>query len=887
MTTQEWNRLDARLRQAIGSAAGELAKNADAQWEGRMFGNYRIESRVAAGGMGVVFRARRSDAQFERVAAVKLLNNPLASDDARRRFLAERQILADLNHPNIAQLLDGGTTPEGMPYLVMEFIEGLPIGEFCESNGLKIAERLRLFIRVCDAVQFAHQHLIVHRDIKASNILVTADGVPKLLDFGIAKLLRSADREVAADLTLADARLLTPRNASPEQVRGAAITTASDIYSLGVLLYELLAGAQPYQLSNLTATELERAICDTDPKPPSHVKRELAGDLDTIVMTAMRKEPERRYGTARQLADDIERHLTHRPVSARRERWSYRARKFVRRNIWSTAAALMVITVISGLVTFYTLRLAHESTRLARESVTAEEVSAFLVGLFEDADPSRSQPNISARQVLEDGAARVDLLRERQPLVASRLMLSMGRAYAGLGLYERSRELIADSLAIRRTQLPDGDPAIAEALHYLGVTQLWMREHDAALATLDEALRQREAVLGPDALAVGETLHRIGIVQHRRGDYPAMGAALRRALPLYERWLGSEDPATAEVLQQLGIHYQLVADQELSRATLERALAIGERAYGRNSIRIAATLQALGRLSWQQGKFLESVAHARRTLEIKEAHLGLEHPDLGTTLYGLATSSKDSGAFSEARVYYDRLIALQLKVLGPDDFYLALSYSGDGFLKLELGMLEEARDAFQRSLAIAERKWGPRHPDLRAPLAGLAKTLIELGEFGPALRHLERARAIVEPQFPPEHVDVLRTLSSIANLHRRAGDFVRARPLFEEVLARVERSIGTKHPFATEALSGMGEILKREGDFARADEYYRAAIANFSGPYSERRVALAESLEGHADLLRRIDRPTEAAAVAARAAAIRAYLSAEKDKASAPVLART
>jgi len=223
---------------AIGNVAGDLADRGAVDWRGRVLGNYCIEERIAAGGMGVVLLARRADEQFERKVAVKLLNSPLASDDARRRFRAERQILADFNHPHIAQLLDGGTTDEGIPYLVMEFIEGLPIDEYCKSNSLTVPQRLRLFVQVCAAVQYSHQHLVVHRDIKASNILVTADGVPKLLDFGIAKLLDTGADPAAANLTVAEARVLTPRNASPEQVRGATITTASDIYSLGVLLYD-------------------------------------------------------------------------------------------------------------------------------------------------------------------------------------------------------------------------------------------------------------------------------------------------------------------------------------------------------------------------------------------------------------------------------------------------------------------------------------------------------------------------------------------------------------------------------------------------------------------------------------------------------------------------
>ena len=877
MTANPLDELDRRLRAAIGGVAGELAESASSHWQGRMLGAYRIESRVAAGGMGVVYRARRSDQQFERVAAIKLLNNPLASDDARRRFFAERQILADLNHPNIAQLLDGGTTEEGIPYLVMEFIDGQPIDAYCGAAGLSIADRLRLFVRVCDAVQYAHQHLIVHRDIKASNILVAQDGTPKLLDFGIAKLLEggSAGR-VVSDLTLADVRLLTPRNASPEQVRGAAITTASDIYSLGVLLYELLSGHPPYRIQATTPQALERAICEADPPPPSRFERQLKGDLDVIVLRAMRKEPERRYATARQLAEDIERHLGHRPVMARPESWSYRAGKFLRRNAWATAAAAVALITIGSLVTFYTLQLQREREQLARESATAEEVSAFLVGLFEEANPTRTRPDVSARQVLEGGMARIGALREQQPRVAARLMISMGRAYSGLGFYDRARELHVEALAIRRKLLPAGDPRIAEALHHLGVVQTELREHDASLATLQEALHLREAALGPDAAPVGETLYRISIAQHRRGDYVAMGEALKRAVPIYERAHGADSPMLAELFNLLGLHYQLVSDNDASLKTLQRALDIGEQAWGRDSIRITGTLQPLGRLYWSLGKFPEAIECYKRTLTIKEAHLGPQHPDLGATLYGLANSSNAIGAYVDSQAYYSRAIAIQQKALGPDDFYLALSYSGIAFLYSDLGVFDESEAYFQRALDIAERKWGPRHPDLRAPLAGLARAMMQQGKFEGAAARLERALAIVEPQFPPGHVDVVRTLSSIATLNRRRGQYELARQQFEEVLARFDRGVGRKHPFATEALFGMGEVLKNTGALQEAEPYYRAALENFSGIAGERKAAAAEAFEGFADYLRRVGKNGEATVMADRAAKVRGYIAVER-----------
>ena len=807
--------LDQRLRAAIGGVAGELADSASAPWQGRMLGSYRIEERVAAGGMGVVYRARRSDQQFEREVAVKLLHNTLASEDARRRFFAERQILADLNHPNIAQLLDGGTTDEGIPYLVMEFIEGQPIDVYCRDAGRTLAEKLRLFGRVCDAVQYAHQHLIVHRDIKASNILVTPDGTPKLLDFGIAKLLEKVEGRAAIDQTVGDARLLTPRNASPEQVRGALITTASDIYSLGVLLYELLTQHQPYNIQAVTPLALERAICETEPLPPSHYDRQLAGDLDTIVLMAMRKAPERRYATARQFADDVERHLAHRPVIARPESWGYRSGKFLRRNAWATTAAALAVITIGSLVTFYTLQLQREREQLARESATAEEVSAFLVGLFEEANPARARPDVLARQVLEDGVERIKDLRARQPRVAARLMLTMGRAYSGLGFYERARELNSEALAIRRELLPAGDPAIAEALHHLGVVQTELRDHDASLATLNEALRLREAALGTEAAPVGETLYRIGVLQHRRGDYAAMGVALERATAIYEKSYAPDAPALAEVLGTLGVHYYLVSDHDASKATLQRALRIGEDAWGRDSIRIAATLQTLGRLHWQLGRFPDAIAYYERTLAIRETHLGSEHPDLGSTLYGLANSSQSIGAFSASYRYYQRVIALQQKVLGPDDYYLALSYSGMAFLLAELGEPAQSKQYFQRALDIAERKWGPRHPDLRAPLAGSARVMMRQGEFAEAEARLARALAIVEPQFPPEHVDVVRTLSSIATLNRLRGQHDLARSSSRKSWRASTAELGAITRSRTRRCSAWARCSSTPGDCRR------------------------------------------------------------------------
>ncbi len=669
---------DQRLRESIGAVAEQLAGSAATHWNGRMLGAYRLEGRIAAGGMGVVYRARRSDAQFEREVAIKLLSSPLASDDARRRFRAERQILANLNHPNIAQLLDGGTTEEGVPYLVMEYVDGLPIDAYCDRARLGIGERLALFTQVCAAVQYAHQHLVVHRDLKPSNILVTPDGTPKLLDFGIAKLIGAGNGAGVVDLTMADARFLTPRHASPEQVQGGSITTATDIYSLGVLLYELLCGRFPYQVTSTAPLELERAICNTEPleasaavrassdasaiaasrsTTPEQLARKLRGELDNIALKAMRKEPERRYATASALADDVRNHLEHRPVQARPDSWHYRTLKFLRRHALGAALSVGAVALIVAVIAFYTARLAAERDRLALERATAEEVSAFMVGLFENANPNRTQPNVTARQVLDEGVAGIERLRKEQPLVASRLMISMARANAGLGSYQQASELLQGALEIRtRLRGPESLPT-AEAMHYLGVMQGELREYKTALATLREALRIRELRAGVDSFVAGETLMRMSIVHMRLGDYGASRDVLLRALPIYEKEHGPDSPSTAEVLAMLGAYHIYADEHDRARELLRRALTIHEKAYGSEDIRVVPSVHNLGRLEWQAGNFGEALDHYRRALAIKEKHLGPMHPDVGVTLYGLATSSQNNGELGATRVTLRRVSA--------------------------------------------------------------------------------------------------------------------------------------------------------------------------------------------------------------------------------------
>ncbi len=448
---------------------------------GDRIGPYRVLRTLGVGGMGEVYLAERADAQFDQQVAIKVVSG--VSRGVQSRLKIERQILAQLDHPNIAHLLDGGSLPDGTGYIVMEYVDGLPIDAYCDSNRLDIPSRLRLFQTVAGAVHYAHQNLIVHRDLKPSNILVTAAGVPKLLDFGIAKLL---DERQAGDHTLAvthaDVRIMTPDHASPEQVRGQAITTSSDVYVLGVLLYKMLAGTGPFVIPSMRLAEIERAICEKVPPPPSHavsteesqealdiarvrgtgtarLRRTLRGDLDNIVLMAMRKEPERRYASAQQMASDIQRYLDGKPVIARRDTLPYRTTKFIQRH-WlpvTAGAAAAIVTLVFATTTYrQSQRIAAERDRVAEqreraehERIRAEEVSGFLVDLFKLSDPEENRGNrVTARELLDSSAKRLRRGLHDQPETKAALLSAVGSVYDSLGQYQEALPILAESLAV-------------------------------------------------------------------------------------------------------------------------------------------------------------------------------------------------------------------------------------------------------------------------------------------------------------------------------------------------------------------------------------------------------------------------------------------------------
>jgi serine/threonine-protein kinase len=494
------------------------------------FGSYRVVRRLGEGGFGTVYLGERLDGEFEQQVAIKVLRPGHDSHEVLRRFQQERQILARLEHPHIARLLDGGTAADGRPYVVLERVEGRPIDSFCDETGLGVDGRLGLFLRVCDPVQYAHQRLVVHRDLKPGNILVTADGTPKLLDFGIAKLLGAED----GVHTATGLRAFTPRYASPEQVRGETITTASDVYSLGVVLYELLTGRSPYRVDSTAPHELARAVVEEEPQAPSLAirraasaaddesdlgvpagsHRRLRGDLDTIVLKALDKEPARRYGSVQELRSDIERHRSGLPVQARPDTLLYRSRKFVLRNRLAVAASLLVLGLLGGWIA----TLSVQSARTERALVRAQRVTELLVDVLAVADPESSAEEITAQQLLAAGERRVREELGGDPETRAALLGVIGEIDSHLGLREHAEELLRETLELRLELYGEVHADVVESRLRLGNLLFHLGRYEESEEQLYAALDVNRRLSGADTVEQSEILRR---ARSGRGAVPA------------------------------------------------------------------------------------------------------------------------------------------------------------------------------------------------------------------------------------------------------------------------------------------------------------------------------------------------------------------------------
>lgn len=822
----------AGLRRPVEELAGEVIKEASRQ----QIGPYQIIRLLGEGGMGLVYLARRADDQYQRLVAIKLMHAGLGRNtEMLRRFRAERQILANLDHPNIARLLDGGITAAGAPYLVMEYVDGIPIDDYCRRHPFTTAERLQLFRTVCGAVEYAHRNLVVHRDIKPGNILVTEDGTPKLLDFGIAKLLDPENSNRTFAYTVETQRLMTPEYASPEQVRGEPVTTATDVYALGVLLYELLTGRPPFRLESISPLDVARVICEQEPAKPSTASRsnpalspletrELKGDLDNIVLKAMRKEPGRRYPSVAQLSEDVRCYLKGYPVEARGGARRYRAGKFVRRH---KAALVAVVAGVLAVVGFG-IGMGLLAQRATRERLTAERESQLLANIFEAATPDQARGSeVTARQLLDQGAIRVDRELAGEPALQASMLDNIGRAYDALGLYSKAEPLVERAYELRTRTPGNRKLDLATSLEDLANTLRLQDQYEKAEPLFRQALEIRQKALGGKSDLVAESLSGLGECLFLENKDAGAESVLRKALAIPS----PQDSITgANTRNYLALELFRKGGYREAAGLLEEAVEIDRRVDGPDSPSYATSLHNLAGAFSREGDLIDAAAMDRKDLEILRRILGPGHPNLRYTLNNLGYELIEMGKWREAEPYLAENLTISLKVFGENSPGSVAALDNWARLLQAKGDYAGAEKYFQEALDVLQQDAKRENWSVAQLIANLGVLEFDRADYAGAERYGRQALEMRHKLGGDQHPDVAASLLDVAMARSFQGDPASAEPLARQALEIRKTRLEAGDPGILEAEVRLGEVLTWEGKAAEAEPILRAAVESAQHP---------------------------------------------------------
>lgn len=817
-------------------------------------GAYRIVREIGRGGMGAVFLGERCDGQFEQRVAIKVVRDGIGGR-LIARFRDERRILAQLEHPGIAYLLDGGSLPDGRPYFVMEHVEGESITAYCDRKRLDIAARLGLFRDVCAAVAYAHRNLVVHRDLKPGNVMVEEDdqGQPsiKLLDFGIARIVEAGidDGDVQPDkprdggthasvaahgllehgLTQHDERLLTPLYAAPEQLRGEPATTAVDTYALGVLLHELLTGARPFADAAATREQMERAILEDTPPPPSQVARDvddsvaalraadpaqlarrLHGDLDSIVQKTLRKQPERRYASVDQLSDDIQRHLHGIAVTARGTTWTYRTGLLLRRHRWGVAATAVALLAGLSLAALHVSRITHERDLATAEAAKAEEVAALLIGMFESADPAQARgEDVTVRAVLDRASARLDDGLSNQPAVQAEMKHIMGGIYAHLGEYDTAADLLQRGLALRRQLHGPRHPDVAESLQSLAVLE-WMRgRYDRAEALLRDALAQHLEQPEPDQLKVAGVRNNLAAVLRRQGGFDEAESLYRQAIATRRAQLGDDHPDLLSSQHNLALLLNVQGSDEEAEALFRNVLASRRKTLGPIHPQIANTTDSLASVLRDEERFAEAESLLRETLAMRLALYDDNHPLVADTMNALGGALRGQQRYDEAETFYRKALAIRREVFGDGHQFIASSLNNLANLHRDRDNYAAAEPLYREAIGIYRDEVGAEHAWTATSIKSLGELYMKMGDAEAAEARFREALRVREKVHSPGHWQISEARSLLGASLTQQGRFDAAEPLLVRAHAEFEQSRGAQDSKTQAALARLIALRER------------------------------------------------------------------------------
>ena len=740
------------------------------------FGAYRIKGVLGEGGMGVVYLAQRSD--LGTTAAIKILRDAWLSPARRERFMAEQKTLAQLEHPSIARLYDSGTLPDGTPWFVMEYVEGTPVTSYFRSRESTVEEKLRLFRDICEAVQFAHSHLVIHRDLKPSNILVREDGSVKLLDFGISKQLDNIG--APAEQTRTAVRMMTPAYAAPEQIRGDPVGLHTDVYSLGVVLYELLVGRLPYDLSGRSQAEAETILLEREPEKPSaaskrnsdtsngapqarQVGRAAWADLDVLCLTAMHKDPERRYRTADALIRDVDHFLEQQPLEARADTARYRIGKFMRRNRRPVTAGVAVAAAVIALSVFYTVRLAAARNSALAETARTQRIQNFTLSLLKGGDEGAPADSLRVVSLLDRG--------------------------------------------VQEARILDGEPAIqAQLFETLGSLYLELGKHGPADTLLRASLAQRQALFGGEHIDVAQSLIALGMLRNAEAEYDSAEALVKRGLEMTRRLRSSSDPALGKATASLGQVLEERGDYDRAIEVLEEGVRLQSQS-GEVTRELAANLTELANANFYAGNFAVSDTINKRVLAIDRRLFGPRHPNVANDLINLGAIQFEFGNFEGAEKYYREGLEITRPWFGNDHPRTAANLTMLGRALVSQKKLDEGSTVLTEALAINERAYGPVHPRVASALNELGRVAQQQGRLDDAEASFRRMAQIYRIVHKDKHYVIGVALSNLAGVFKDRKQYTASADLFRDVLRRYADELAADHQLVGIARVRLGEVL--------------------------------------------------------------------------------
>ena len=853
---------------------------------GRVIGPYHLLELIGEGGMGEVFLAEQQQ-PIRRKVALKIIKLGMDTRDFVTRFESELQALAMMDHPYIAQVHDAGATDRGRPYFVMEYVQGVPLLQYCDERRMGIDDRLRLFTKICEGIQHAHQKAIIHRDLKSSNVLVVeqdGEAWPKIIDFGVAKVIGEKITEQTIQTQMGQI-LGTPEYMSPEQadLTGGSIDTRTDVYLLGEVLYELLTGLAPFDSEEMRQSGIDGMLYKIrmiDPPRPSIRLKEfgkgaealaavrgltvdklvnlLSGDLDWIIMMALEKSPDLRFQTAHAMIADLRNQRDSLPITARPPRTSYRVRKFVNRHRTGVAAAAVVFVAIILGITGTPLGMirSQRAEKLASmEAATSKEVSDFMVGLFEVSDPGEARgSSVTAREILAKGVLRIQHELAGQPYTQARLMNTMGRVYMELGLYGESEELLGQSLATMEDLDAGDDPQTAAILNDFGHLQREVGEFAASRQYLEKALAIRERNFGPEHELVSQSLNSLGNLLYAKGEYEDALQAYERALVIRDKNLGPDHPDVAIILKNIGAVHLIIRNHQLAEQALVRSLAIREANLPANHPDISNSLTALAVFYDGQGEYEKSLEYFERSLAIRETVYGSDHPLVAENLSGLARVLGYMGDFERSDELFNRTLRFYEDAFGPDHPDVGITLVSYGYLLYDSGRYAVAETTLEKGVAIITASSGPNSVHIQRGLDTLGLIKLRNQDFEGALDYFERGRVVLVTNFGPDYRLLANSYNNIGLAWINLNELAKARAVLDKGLAMGEKTEGDSSPYIPDCLLSLGYIDILEGDFetagARLNRANRILTATYGAEsrdtaFSTARLGLLEYYQGH------------------------------------------